>query len=80
MFPLTMAAMGRVLSRDGKKHQKGLKDDAWRKRPIGHHMHKMAKHINAFEDTLTSKLDRDSGESHLVHAAVRLLMRIELEL
>ncbi|MGE4424982.1 MAG: dATP/dGTP diphosphohydrolase domain-containing protein [Solirubrobacteraceae bacterium] len=51
--------------------------DRWTARPTTHHLAAALRH--AFRWTAGETVDPDSGHSHLVHAAARLLMAVDRE-
>ncbi|MCK9250364.1 MAG: DUF5664 domain-containing protein [Solirubrobacteraceae bacterium] len=52
--------------------------DRWRRRPARHHLAAALRH--AYRWLGGETVDPDSGHSHLVHAAARLLMALDREI
>lgn len=76
--PLAMAAVKRVLASGARKYadfDDGTREDT---RDKGHHMGKAHGHWGQYISG--ERVDEDSGESPLAHAAARLMLALELEL
>lgn len=72
--PEGLAAAGRVMDGGRSKHTIG----SWRSLPPEDQLAKVFRHINRWQRG--EFVDQESGQSHLAHAAVRLLMLCEMEL
>jgi hypothetical protein len=79
-FPLSFEAIEKLMVEHGAKTHRD--DQEWREHTVEDHVEHADNHLGAYEAPHLSggTLDKDSGQSHLIHYACRALMASEVYL